>query len=128
MNRVLRLIIALAFLASGMFGAMAEAHALCEQATNTQHAQHEHDIPSGTFSLHADADVAEKDPSGLWPDGAAGDPEASCHTGGLGCPGCVTPQEQGLLSPVTMKDVFHHTAISGQSAELTANRRPPKLS
>jgi len=125
MNRALRFIIAVVFLASGTFGAMAEAHASCDQATNAPHQQHGHDVPSDAFSLHAD--VTEKDPSGTWPDGAA-DPEANCHTGGVGCPGCVTPQEQALLGPVLMKDAFHHTAISGQSAEQTANRRPPKLS
>lgn len=128
MNRVLRLIIAIAFLASGTFSAMAEAHALCDGATNAQHDGHQHNVPSGTFSQDPDADISEKDPSGTWPDGAATDPEASCHTGGLGCPGCVTPQEQTLLSPAATKDAFRYAATSGQSAEQTANRRPPKLS
>jgi hypothetical protein len=128
MKRLLRLIIAIAFLASGTVGAAADAHALCDQATNTHHEKHEHDIPSGSLSLHTDADIAEKDSSGTWPDGATADPEANCHTGGLGCPGCVTPQEQVLHSPVSMKDSFYHTATSGQSAEQWASRRPPKLS
>jgi hypothetical protein len=126
MNRVLRLIIAIAFLASGTFSVVAEGHALCDQATNAQHEGHQHDGPGGPLSL--DADVSEQDPSGTWPEGAAADPEANCHTGGFGCPGCVTPQEHALLGPVPMKDAFYHAAISGQSAELTANRRPPKHS
>jgi len=124
MKHVLRLILALAFLASGTFGAVAETHGACDQAAATS--QHKHDAPAEP--VDQDSDLAKKDASDSQAPGEAADFGARCHTGGVGCPGCVTPLQQALYKPTVMKTTFHHPPVSGQSADQTANRRPPKFS
>jgi hypothetical protein len=124
MNHVLRLILALAFLASGTLGAVAGTHGFCDQASGAS--QHKHDAPAEPVNL--DADLAKKDASDSQSSGEVADFGARCHTGGSGCPGCVTPAEQAFYNPVVMKAAYHHPPVSGQSADLTANRRPPKFS
>jgi hypothetical protein len=124
MNHVLRLILALAFLASGTFGAFSETHGFCDQASASS--QHKHDAPAEP--VHLDADLAKSDASDSQSPGEVADFGARCHTGGVGCPGCVTSAEQALYDPVVMKAAYHHPPVSGQSADQTANRRPPRFS
>lgn len=129
MNRLLRILIAALFLASGTFSAVAETHGFCDQSTTAQHQQqHKHNAPDEKFSAQADADIGEKDPAETAPKGEVDALGALCHSGGVGCPGCVTPSEQALFSPTEAKLVFSFATISGQSEEPSGDLRPPKAS
>jgi len=128
MNHVLRIFLAVVFLASGTFGAFAETHGLCDQATATQHHQHQHDVPSNAAGIDADAEASQKTPAAPENGTATADLVAQCHTGGLGCPGCVVPAEHALADPASAKTAYFHAAVFGESADQAGNRRPPRLS
>jgi hypothetical protein len=129
MTRFLRIALAIVFLASSTLGAVAETHGFCDQSTAAQHQQqHKHNVPNEKFSAEADADIAEKDSPATSPKGEADALGALCHSGGVGCPGCVTPSEQALYSPVAAKLAFVYAAVYGQSEEPSGDLRPPKFS
>lgn len=124
--KLVRLALALLFLASTTIGVTAGAHAGCEQqvgvAAGADHAAqgHAHDAAS---QQHDHAPVSDK---GDLDDkrSAAG---ATCH-GGVGCPGCTAATGPALPSPASMPITFRPTAENGQSAEPDSQLRPPKVS
>jgi hypothetical protein len=123
LSRLIRLALAVLFVASTTLSVVASAHAACEENTGvTDPSAHSH-AASASSSHH---DETGKDDGGAMDDagGAAG---TTCH-GNAGCPGCVSPTASALPSLSVTPIAFRPTAESGQSAEPDTQLRPPKAS
>ena len=127
--RLTRLIVATLLLATATFGAVAKAHAMCEENSGyQQQSGHDHQHPDDGADLDAPMDMSEKDDKSSLADGLSGSMATVCHNGSVGCPGCVTPSDQALSTSTATTLAFRHTPETGESADQSGNLRPPKFS
>lgn len=122
MVRLSRFLLAIAFLATASFAAVADVHSGCHPDTQSEHeAGHSHENPGQDSESEIAIDLGEVDRS------AKG--EASlCHGGFGGCAGCISAPEQALYEPSVSTAAFRLAAAVGESADTASNLRPPKAS
>nr|WP_298687614.1 hypothetical protein [uncultured Dongia sp.] len=129
LTRLTRLIVATLFLTTATFGAVTNAHAICDESSSYQQQPgHNHQHPDGNADLDTPMDMSEKDDKLSLADGVLGNVATVCHSGSVGCPGCVTPSDQALHAPTASTLAFRHASESGESADPSSNLRPPKFS
>ena len=123
LSRLIRLALAVLFVASTTLSVVASAHAACEENTGIDSSQAAHNhTPTAAASHH---DESGGDDGGSMDDSSRAG--TTCH-GNAGCPGCVpvTAPALPLLSVTAI--AFRPAAESGQSAEPDTRLRPPKFS
>jgi hypothetical protein len=133
--RFLRLLLALLFIVTASADALAAVSDLCLTAharTSGGHAHagpaaHEHATDEASTVLAGAADAAEPS-SSTNPDDMNQGIASLCHSNAAGCPGCIAPADLALIAPASDSIVFPHLSVSGDSADLHGNLRPPKLS
>jgi hypothetical protein len=129
LTRLTRLIVATLFLTTATFGAVTNAHAMCDESSSyQQQSGHNHQHPDSNTNLDTSMDMSEKDDKLSLADGMLGSMATVCHSGSVGCPGCVTPSDQALHAPTASTVEFRHASESGESADQSSNLRPPKFS
>jgi hypothetical protein len=128
LTRLIRLGLAIAFLATAQMGIAVQAHALCDTSQSAaEHDSDSHQHSSAAVDPSAGVEAQKGDDDGGARDGKSGGMVLPCH-GGIGCPGCAVAAETLLRSPSAIAIVFRHSPVSGQSAESDHKLRPPKFS
>lgn len=102
---------------------------MCEENSGyQQQSGHNHQHPDDGADFDIPMDMSEKDDKLSLADGMLGNMATVCHSGSVGCPGCVTPSDQALHAPTTSTLAFRHASESGESADQSSSLRPPKFS
>lgn len=129
LTRYIRLLMAILFLTTALFGTVANANATCEGEPGSlagDDGGHGHDHSAPSAAAHAHQDITKSDEK-LAFDGGTDNVVTACHAN-AGCPGCVLSFGASLPSNKVTTIAFRHMVIEGKSTEPDSSLRPPKFS
>lgn len=133
--RFIRLLLACLFVVTASADAVAAISNLCGTAHAQTGSEHAHAHPTSHQDTADDAGaVVASTIDDIVPsndtksDGVNQGLVSTCHSNAAGCPGCIAPADMALATPGSDSIVFPHLSVSGDSADLHGDLRPPKLS
>lgn len=133
--RFIRLLLACLFVVTASADAVAAVFDLCGNAHAQTSNEHRHADTTAHQDTADDAGVVvtstidDMVPSNdTKSDGVNQGLVSTCHSNAAGCPGCIAPADMALAMPGSDSIVFPHLSVSGDSADLHGDLRPPKLS